>query len=241
MVTQTPSELAELVVFPSSCPDMAPSTWGNCQHWESQFRWGRQSRELSHSPHPSTTGMRDRVSTFPQNFSGILAVTVGMTLLPLLLKLVPSPYTGVTGIRIRTFRWCQREIRLFSASRALSEYYHIKTSQPKEMWFEQEQTPGSPIQECQSTTWCTLEILRYCHSVLWLTLEAFCRSRTKITGVTSWITLLWGKHRSWHQSSFNQIKLCESYFNWILVFFFNSLLCKHEINHCIHAIPMTSE
>lgn len=136
MVTQSPSELAELVAFPSSFPDMAPSTWGSRQHLESQFSWGGQSSGLSHSTHPSVMGMREPTSSFPQNFSGVQAVTVGTTVLPLLLKLVPSRYTGVTSIKVRTFRWCQREIRLFSASRALSEYYHVKSAQHKEVLFD---------------------------------------------------------------------------------------------------------
>lgn len=181
------------------------------------FGWGGQSSGLS--THPSTLGMRQPVSTFLQNFSGAQAVTVGTTALPLLFKLAPSHYTGVASIKVKTFRWCQREIRLLSVSGALSDYYHMKTSQHKEILFEQAQTPAYPIQECpehHTAHFGNPEELPF--TVLWLTLEAFCRSRTKITDVISWVTLFWEKHRSWDHMSFNQILLCESYFNWILLF-----------------------
>lgn len=217
MVTQTPSELAELVTFPSSwqiwlqAHGEADNTW--------MFGWGGQSSGLSFSTHPSTMGRREPISTFPQNFSSVQAIIIDTTVLPFLFKLGPSHHTGVASVKVKTFRWCQREIRLLSASRTLSEYYHIKTSQHKEILFEQAQTPVYPIQDCSKhhlTHFGNPEILTL--AVLWLTLESFCRSRTKITDVISWIILLWGKHRSWDQSSLNQILLCESYLNWISLF-----------------------
>lgn len=99
MVTQMPSQLAELAGFPSSCPDMSPSPWGSRQHLESQFRWGGQSSGLSHSTHPSAMGMREPI--FPTKLLCVQAVTVGTTVLPLLLKLVSLHYIGVTSIKSR--------------------------------------------------------------------------------------------------------------------------------------------
>ena len=39
----------------------------------------------------------------------------------------------------------RKDQALVSASRALSEYYHIKPAQYKEMVFEQGQNPGCPL------------------------------------------------------------------------------------------------
>lgn len=164
MVTETPSELAELVAFPSSCPDMAPSTWGRWQHLESQFGWGGQSSGLSHSTHPSAVGMRESISTFPQNFSGVQAATVGATVLPLLLKLVPSHYTGVTRIKVRLSGDVRERSGCFLLPGSSQNIIKFRLLNTKEYCLSKHKPLVTPSRSAQSTTWGILEILVYCYS-----------------------------------------------------------------------------
>lgn len=154
---------------------------------------------------------------FPTKLLCVQAVTVGTTVLPLLLKLVPLHYIGVTSIKSRLSGNVRERSGCFLLQ-GLSQNIIILRLLNTKKHCEKEQTPDHLIQECPEhhiVHFGNPEVLP--PTVLWLTLEVFCRYRTKITDVINCITLLWGKQRSWDQSSFNQILLCESYFNWILV------------------------